>query len=60
MNLEKAIELNKESERSLRTGKFYDHANAIKVGNEALKFRLELEQEDPEIELQPLPGETND
>jgi len=31
---------------------------AEKLGIEALKFRLGLEQEDPEITLEPLPGET--
>lgn len=36
MNMKKAIELNKESESSLRNGKFIDHADAIRLGNEAM------------------------
>lgn len=37
MKLEKAIELNEESEKSLRSHKFHDFADAVKLGNEALK-----------------------
>lgn len=38
MNAKKAIELNKESEKSLRQGKFIDHADAVAFSNEALKW----------------------
>jgi hypothetical protein len=37
VKLSKALELNKESEQSLRKHKFIDHADAIKLGIEALK-----------------------
>ncbi len=37
MNLAKAIELNQESEKSLRDHKFIDHADAVKLGTEAMK-----------------------
>lgn len=37
MKLQKAIELNQESEKSLREHKFIDHADAIKLGIEAMK-----------------------
>ncbi len=37
MKLEKAIELNKEVEESLRAKKYLDFADAVKLGNEALK-----------------------
>lgn len=40
MNLAKAKELNKESEKSLRKGKFTDHADAIKLSNEAVQWML--------------------
>lgn len=37
MELTKAIELNEESEKSLRKHKFVDHADAVKMGNVAIK-----------------------
>lgn len=37
MNIPKAIELSEAAERSLRTHKFIDHANAVALGREALK-----------------------
>lgn len=33
---------------------------AVKLGIEALKYRLQLEQEDSNVILEPLPGETED
>lgn len=39
MKLSKALELNKESEQSLRSHKFPDYADAIQLGIEALKHR---------------------
>lgn len=57
MNLAKAIELNKQSEQSLRKGKFTDHADAAQLGIEALKRFLttRLLLSDPPADL--LPGE---
>jgi len=60
MRLERAIEIN----ISLLGGT-YDHrdkemGDALKLGIEALKYRLELEQTNPEIILEPLQGETED
>lgn len=40
MKLAKAKELNKESEKSLRKGKFTDHADAVKLSNEVLTWAL--------------------
>ena len=37
MNIDKAIELNKESIQSLASHKFPDHADAVRLGNEALE-----------------------
>ena len=60
MKLEKAIELNKESEESLRKHKFIDHADAIKLGIEALKA-IEVYRSANESWLSlPLPGETKE
>jgi len=47
MDTAKAIELCKEAEHSLKTGKFYDHADAVKKGIEALEQRLKAEKEYP-------------
>lgn len=44
MELTKAIELNKESEASLRDNKFIDHANAVRLGIEALIFKQRWEK----------------
>lgn len=60
MKISKAIELNEESEKSLRSGKFPDHADAIKLGIEALKTQgryRELGLLGPD---QLLPGETDE
>lgn len=38
-----------------------DHFHeSVQLGIEALKFRKEIEDEDPDIKLQPLPGETEE
>ncbi|MBA7569787.1 hypothetical protein ES708_11528 [subsurface metagenome] len=60
MNLPKAIELNKEAEKSLRDHKFIDHADAVKLGGEALEFRQRWEQQEGEADFLLLPGETKD
>lgn len=44
MNPSKAIELNRESEQSLRKHKFIDHADAIKLGIEALKAMADIQE----------------
>ena len=58
MNLKKAIELNKESEKSLRNGKFIDHADAILLGNEALKRFQVCRSPNWDYPFSALPGET--
>lgn len=60
MNLKKAIELNVESEKSLREHKFVDHANAILVGNEALKHFETYRRHGFLTEHRLLPGETDE
>lgn len=40
MKLEKAKDLNRESEKSLRRGRFTDHADAIKLSNEVLTWAI--------------------
>ncbi|MBA7566297.1 hypothetical protein ES708_07988 [subsurface metagenome] len=60
MNLSKAIELNKEAEKSLRDHKFIDHADAVKLGGEALKRELFKRQTMSLNEADFLPGETED
>lgn len=58
MKLDKAIELSKEAEASLRSHKFIDYADAIKLGREALK-RVQQFRADPDWpDLTQLPGET--
>lgn len=60
MRIEKAIEILIEwKERGWVTDE-KKLAEAEQLGIEALKFRLELELEDPEITLEPLPGETEE
>ena len=54
--LEKAIELSKESERSLRSHKFIDHADAIKLGTEALKAIQEERLGNPLLDGEMLPS----
>lgn len=60
MKLEKAIENLTEIPYIVVASEEKDFGEAIQLGIEAMKFRLELEQEDPEIALEPLPGETED
>lgn len=57
MRLEEAIEIQSVYIRGHGVDQ-YKLTDAIKLGIEALKYRLGLEQEDPEITLEPLPGET--
>lgn len=59
MNIPKAIELNEESERSLRDHKFIDHADAIKLGNQALKRIVYLRKDMDCPHWMTLPGETD-
>lgn len=58
MKLETAIEILELNARVAGKRMPSDTLDAIKLGVEALKYRLELEQTDPEITLEPLPGET--
>ena len=58
MKLEKAIELLKLTTSIRPLVHPTDEHNAILLSIEALKFRLDLEQTDPDITLEPLPGET--
>jgi len=58
MTPEKAIELNEESERSLRSAKFTDYADAVALGNEALKLMIAWRKSLPLDNPQLLPGET--
>lgn len=60
MKPEKAIELNEESERSLRSHKFIDHADAVALGNEALKRLLTESPYPSAYQRELLPGETKD
>lgn len=60
MTLPKAIELNIESERSLRKHKFIDHADAIKLGNVALKREQYHRSCYPNQSPNLLPGETEE
>lgn len=60
MKIEKAIELNKDSEKSLRHGKFHVYADAVALGNEALKATIRARQGDPPLDGELLPGETED
>lgn len=57
MTADKAIELNKESIQSLAKNKFQDHADAVKMGNEALlRINRQRGLTIPYIQP-PLPGE---
>lgn len=60
MKLDKAIELNKDSAKSLRSHKFIDHADAIQLGVEALIRLKELRVEDPLGRYYYLPGEDSE
>lgn len=57
MKILKAIELNEASYQSLANHKFPDHADAIKLGNEALKQRQQLIKNYPHLPWPKLPGE---
>lgn len=57
MNLPKAIELNQESESSLRKHNFDLHAAAIKLGIEAIKECQRARKGDPSLDGELLPGE---
>lgn len=60
MKLAKAIYI-KENYLKLHSHELYKEiVEADRLSIEALKYRLELEQTDPEITLEPLPGETED
>lgn len=57
MELKKAVELNKESAESLRKGKFIDHADAVKLGIEALSHLIRLRACSVAFRNMRLPGE---
>ncbi len=60
MKIDKAIELDQETERSLRDHKFPDHADAIMLGHEAL-LRILAGRNNPDTDWNdPLPDETKD
>jgi len=58
IDIDKAIELNEESEKSLRDHKFIDHANAIALGDEALKVLRHGRTIGAHVDPIKLPGET--
>lgn len=53
-----AIELNQQSEQSLRQHKFIEHADAINLGIEALKRVQRRRELRLSYYMAPLPGET--
>jgi len=60
MNLPKAIELGKDAESSLRSHKFIEHADAIKILGEAGEQLLAIRQAHPEFRTFQLPCETEE
>lgn len=60
MNLKEAIEYLQELKPQPWLQGFPYFVEAVGLGIVALKWRLQIEQEDPEIELEPLPGETKE
>lgn len=60
MNIPKAIEIQEKHIEWCKEAHEADVCSATRLGIEAMKFRLQLEQEDPDITLEPLPGETKD
>jgi hypothetical protein len=60
MNIPEAIEVLSEYVFENKPQDITAYDKATKLSIEALKFRLKLEQEDPEITLEPLPGETEE
>lgn len=59
MNLDKAIELNDQSEDSLRSHKFIDHADAVKLANQALIRMQQGREKGYDFFGHLLPGETD-
>lgn len=60
MTIDKAIELNKDAEKSLRDHKFIDYADAVLIGIEALKYHLYRRSTTNAVGSPILPGETKD
>lgn len=60
MNLDKAIELAKESVQSLKKAKFHDHADAIQILIKAGKYRQSVKEAGYIDEDDLLPGETKE
>ena len=58
MNIPKAIEILTYLSYDPKEVLDHDQSVAICLSIEALKWRQALEREDPEITLEPLPGET--
>jgi len=60
MKLEKAIAILEALYRGGISPNDPHPQDALKLGSEALKYRLRLEQENGDITLEPLPGETEE
>lgn len=60
MTLTKAIELAKESEKSLRKGKFIDHADAVMICIESAERCQLARKETSFVGPAPLPSETEE
>ena len=60
MNLNKAIALNEEAEKSLKKAKFIEHSNAILIGKFAIERILLMRSYNIEMSIGKLPGETSD
>jgi len=58
VKIDKAIEILEQWNKRTNGLTDKDFHDAEKLGVEALKFRRSLEQENPDITLEPLPGET--
>jgi len=57
MKIDKAIELNKQADTSLRTHKFSEHADAVALGTEALTYIIRLRACSLQHRQQHLPSE---
>lgn len=60
MNLLKAVELNKESIIELKKEKFHDHADAVRLGNEAIERLIHARSFNHDWAKMPLAYENRD